>query len=940
VTSSLPLVHYLSFKNHGAFKLGQLKASIPSLSQPQIDDAVGQALEWFATALGCDAGDSSLWRESAQLALVLSSARLARFALESVLDHETVGADAAKDALSLVSGANPNPEDYLALIQLRKILERMDDTVSLLDKRFQKLTGRKLNKKFIQFQDPLPWLPVPAPESLKPLSSLLDQFSETREIVDVNSKTWSAVGSALLSLISTDDGIDDIVTPSRSSTLQIILPTTDEADEDSRDSTPEETSPPESASKSENVVTDNEDVSMADPCSNLAPALDDRQRSVSSNRKRKSTSMGVDGADSGRSRLSKRQRDKKAADAAAAEAAAATPESKAKVRQDTQDEKLFNTADECFSPFGLSLGNASILKIKTSDVTDNSSTEESLDPCDLYLDDFKTILQTWDDDKGNVILYGDGIQSPAEAAQGMSFMDLEANLPAQPLLVGDEGLRRWTKSVNTKGLCPNEVAFEWIKALCKKDVDPRSRKPKSFTVSHTHSSWVKHHWSEFLKTTVLRMANICEDICVRHFKTIEDDLTFRLVAHNPQRFTTEDYANVEFAETMLEVYIDDLCSAEREKESADVSTVADVDLIVKKQRVQRWMNIVRDLMSYRPRDPDGQLEEDQLTLRHLWATTVNIGLTDDCPRELQLACFEDLKVLLAEKPSVYLPNSAVMPEISAIRADREISKLKTVDFFSTIFAATSETTEKDPEEVIELLEAVLEPGRVLPYDEEEERILHEIGQYLNGSSAMFKLNLWEKLKAAYEKINYRPKVLACTLRCMQVVTCELKSKSYLESSQDHRQFVLLRSLRLFKGRMSNLLDLIGKNETYIDELTEQELTDALGSTLLILRLLHCYAFWESAVMKSEVKSSDLHSYRLVVMKLKELLVEAWVVAYIIYADMLKRGLGCDRPDGWLEGEREERIAGLLRDLHEEFGARHYCRLADSKTVIYPHIDPS
>lgn len=144
--------------------------------------AVAQALEWFATALGRDAGDSALWRQSAQLALVLSSARLARFALESVLDHETVGADASKDALSLVVGGTQNPEDHLAVLQLQTVLQRICDTMSLSSGRFQSLKGKRLNKKFTKFLNPVPWLPAPAPGAVKPLSEMIEQFSDRRKI--------------------------------------------------------------------------------------------------------------------------------------------------------------------------------------------------------------------------------------------------------------------------------------------------------------------------------------------------------------------------------------------------------------------------------------------------------------------------------------------------------------------------------------------------------------------------------------------------------------------------------------------------------------------------------------------------------------------------------------------------------------------------------------
>jgi hypothetical protein len=910
----------LSFKNQGTFKLDRLKANISAQRKNDVQSAVAGALGLFAAALDRDAGDVALWRQSAQLAMVLSSARMARFALESVLDHETVGVDASKDTLSLVVGGNPNPEDHLASLQLRKILEAIEDTQRMSNEHLEGHKDKKLNKKFLKFLNPVPWLPVPSADEQKSLSTMLEHFSEKRNVLNVPTRTWATVGKAILDSLPEDgEDVEEVAILPHSGVLQIALPHVSE--EISRDTSPDEPSPP-GATKSENApVDDSEDVAMADASLALV-AANDRRSSSSANRKRKSTSMG-DVTDSGRSRLSKRQRDKKAADAAAAEAAASTPENRAKVRPDTQDEKLFNTADDCFSPFGLTLGSACALKICFNPDTMDTSDGEK---CDLYLEDFKAILQTWDDDKGNVILYGDGIQSPAEAAQGMSFLDLEANIPSRPLLSGDEGLRRWVKGVNKRGLCASQAAFEWLKALCRRDVDVRHKKSKTPTVSSGTSSWTKHNWPDSLKATVLAAANKCEEICFQYFKDVIEDLGTRSKLDN---FTPEDYADVEFAETMLELYLDDLVATQRDRSGSDNNN--DSELMVKRERMNRWSYLVGDLMHLRPRDEDGQLEEDQLTLRFLWATSAISRFSRDLPREFLLECFEDLNILLAGKLPIDLPNSVVMPEISAARAEREISKLKTVDFFSTIFDAKTGADDKSPEEVIEILEAVLDPGAVLPYDEQEERVLHEIGRFLDGSSAMFRLNLWEKLLAAYGKINDSPKVLSCTLKCIQVVMGELKSRSYVDSSQDHRQFVLLRSLRQVKSMMSSALTFT-KDESNIDALADQELIDAVGSILSLLRILHCYTFWETAVIKSEVKASDLHSYRLVVMKLRDLMVQCWMMTYRLYASMLERGMGSDKEGGWTEGEKEEKLAGLLRDLHEELGARHYCKLANRESL--------
>lgn len=140
-----------------------------------------------------------------------------------------------------------------------------------------------------------------------------------------------------------------------------------------------------------------------------------------------------------------------------------------------------------------------------------------------------------------------------------------------------------------------------------------------------------------------------------------------------------------------------------------------------------------------------------------------------------------------------------MPEISIVKAEREISKLKTMDFFTSIFRATTHMS--DPIEVIIDLEAVLDPQPVTDLDMgglEEQQHLEEMARFLEGSSTQFKLYLWERLREAYEhkEANFTPSVMSCRLKCIDLIVSEFNGPSYLDHSEDHRQFILLRAIRL------------------------------------------------------------------------------------------------------------------------------------------------
>ncbi len=126
-----------------------------------------------------------------------------------------------------------------------------------------------------------------------------------------------------------------------------------------------------------------------------------------------------------------------------------------------------------------------------------------------------------------------------------------------------------------------------------------------------------------------------------------------------------------------------------------------------KGRLGRWM----DLASAISRSPSRQqVVNDELSLRFLFASVIWTTFADGVSRDHILACWESLREFLEEAgwPVITLPNNVIMPEVSPKAADREISKLTTMDFFLSLFQEDI----NDPVAVIDTLEPVLNPGSV------------------------------------------------------------------------------------------------------------------------------------------------------------------------------------------------------------------------------------
>lgn len=82
-------------------------------------------------------------------------------------------------------------------------------------------------------------------------------------------------------------------------------------------------------------------------------------------------------------------------------------------------------------------------------------------------------------------------------------------------------------------------------------------------------------------------------------------------------------------------------------------------------------------------------------------------------------------------------------------------------------------------------------------------------------------------------------------------------------------------------------------------------------------------------MNSEYSASNLHSYRLVVVKFREMLVKTWCLAYLIYRELIEPGPGTADVKQKFELPDEPWIllGTLLKDVHDELGVRNYCKLS-------------
>lgn len=231
----------------------------------------------------------------------------------------------------------------------------------------------------------------------------------------------------------------------------------------------------------------------------------------------------------------------------------------------------------------------------------------------------------------------------------------------------------------------------------------------------------------------------------------------------------------------------------------------------------------------------------------------------------------------------------------------------------------------DPERVILSLEAVLDPRQesMSDWDEDVRTKLEEMSGFLDKSSSQFKLYLWGKLREAYQAFeggHDETRILTCCLTSLNIVVSDFTSADFEAGSPNHRQFVILRGLRHLDDILEPTLQMALKDGWIITDLPSELLKDSLRSLVTLLRMLHVYSFYEDGVMNKEYKPSDLHSYRLVIVKFKEMLVRCWSLSYLIFRELLQQ----QRPDH--SDKVTGQLAQLLSDIHDELGVRSYCKL--------------
>ena len=292
-----------------------------------------------------------------------------------------------------------------------------------------------------------------------------------------------------------------------------------------------------------------------------------------------------------------------------------------------------------------------------------------------------------------------------------------------------------------------------------------------------------------------------------------------------------------------------------------------------------------------------------------------------------------------------------MPEISVDAAEREVSRLTTLEYFTSIFSSD----DNDPISVIEKLEPLLlltvnkqsfeskdgsqssmeslnRDGQVdVPSATQNDSVLTdsrllEALQFLRRSSLSMRLILWQKLQDAYSIINYPPQILTCNLWSLIIIVRHLTSSLYLETAKESRQESLLKLLNRLDEFMTQILALASTDSLAFECVDQEQLLSSLEAVTSLQRIVHVFGSWEDAIRvgqtqptpqlgnaasKAQLKSAE---------KFREMMVKTWTLQYTLIKEAT-----IQNPNVRLS---DEELLNYLKVAHNVLGLRTYCGLAN------------
>jgi hypothetical protein len=928
VAASLAQALYLSYKNYGQFFVDKYKdesTSDPAWKEKTRikyhDDHGNKVLDSWMTALDQDPSDPELWRRAARFAGAMNSHRIKRYCLEAAIELD--------DDPAVVEVEPPSLAEGMAGEQLKDQLQLLGDEMALSHPIMAPWLKKKMSALLKRHLDPIPFLPDPTKSLIPPKDTVTQdqtaQDTEMRDAEDTSRRdpktvfSWASLGDELINCLTNSTEFIDIFD-------EIVQSSVDEV-------TIETPSNDSESIGSEIEVAIGRPIQPAEPSEKNSPEAESKEQKAASEATEDSQKTG-DQTKKEANGVSSRKRSQSAAglpDGAEEENATEKRSKRVRRRETLQAEESTDPSTLIANQLQPYQGADQNLFQMTKSVLENLGVDdkstfdfiaELIDSCvaedrpgkiaNLAAGDLSSAIVDFREEVAKVFLHKN-----EQAPLGPSSFLEHAKTGSQdqtstPTFNETQGLRSFATKVgeSRSWMTVEDVAYEWVRAVSQ--------------------SYATTKWSDKMKLSVVQMLNHADSAL--HQRITEE---MELAAGSPEKLAELETIVPMIYELHIDIY----------ELITNPSSVVDYATRMKtKYRLGRWLDVASAYLQSLDRPSN-----DELSARFLWTSVLVSSHSEQPVREHILLMWTSLRDhLVNEKvPIISLPNNVVMPTISPAAADREISKLTTMDFFLGLFQDNME----DPVSVIETLEPVLNPSSVCAPDQESDsessgteeddasssdkqkkslsdcasQSLQDLWKFLHNSSTELRLFLWSRLGAAYDAIGYPTKKFSCCLKSIELIVSDLEGETYANTPADSRKLLFMRTLKsLDELLISALYSALNDNTAFeiIDDAHIQSTTAALAK---VNCLLHVSSLCEDEVrigLKTERPGNAASKAALQSLKnkLKEMQIRAWCLQYT----MFKAGIN---EDNCIIGPEKD-LADFLGAIHQVIGIRKFCKASN------------
>jgi hypothetical protein len=896
--ASLLQAFYLSHKNHGQFLLDHIKhqaRTTPAkdrdgvFQNPDTVDSAKKAIEDFTSALDRDPSDAELWRRTARVAAFLKSNRISRYSLEAAIELD--------DDPAVVDVEPPSLAEGFAGEQLRRQLTVLEDRVALTHPIMKPFTTKDVPDMLQPYIDPIPFLPD---STTRLATSKADVALEAHPVsISIKSMSWTELGTELLFFLAENgpsgEGIS-IELPDISDDEQAVQMEIDRQLQAAEDTV--------SGNAATEVVKEQEPA-VVEP--SVSPKVPRKDRAMSlPSRKRSQSEAGMAepaGEENAETKRSKRTRRRETAMEETIDPA--TLLATQLQQYQAADQNLFQTLKNILENLDVTdLGTLNHINEILDTCTSDDRTAKITTPATV---DLRDSIISYKEDSAKVFLDREKAAQP-----GLSTFHEHTKSGSQrtidpPAFEESHNLRSFARRVNAEWLTIQDVAYEWVRAVVE--------------------TYHKFKWSDRTKTAVVHVIS-------RFDETLYERLCFELGRKDALASDTALELDA-MVQTLFELHLDVY-----ERITNPNSVVEQAIRIETKGRLDRWFDVATYV---RRLSPDGPQD---LCLRFLWASVFTTTLADEVTRDHILTLWHGLREYLSETShaDINLPNNVAMPEISAAAADREISKLTTMDFFLNLF----QDEMGDPVGVIDTLEPVMNPESVVvetaaavtpeangdtsdpdrqqhgkqPISEIANQGLRDLWKFLANSTTDLRLFLWTRLAEAYAKIKYTTKQFSCYLRAIEMIVADLEQDAYINTPSESRRTLFLTMLKSADDLMVQALSLALNDNSSFDIIDDGHIRSTAAALAKLNCTLHVASMIDDEVSigmtQPPAKSAAFSAF---CSKLREMQVRTWSLQYTVLKVGISQNLAMFiRP--------ENDLADFLAAVHQVLGLRKCCKASN------------